>query len=393
MMKPNFLVIVSDDLGFSDLSAYGSEIDTPNLDKIAQEDAHIAGLGGMAERMNRFPEIFKDSPGYEGYLNFRVAALPEIMQDNGYFAVMSGKWYLGLEKELSPSARGFTKVLTTLPGAGIIIIMDCNFITRTKNHAPSWTALDFGWSTINLSTELPTFLRTFTRPIGPSGSQIARSGRERHCACGRRASYSPYIGHDKVGRAPRRGAAQIKPCMEIFAAMIDLVDVNVGRIRDYLESTGEWNDTFVVFMSDNGAEGQLLEAIPILAGATLEDVIKKYYDNSLEDLGNHNSVVWYGPQCASAATAPNRGAKPYTTEGGIRCPCIVRYPTGTDLQPGSIANTFTTVMYILPKVLDLSGLNTLGNNFEAETSPRSKANRGETSWSHLMRTRLICTIQ
>ncbi|KAJ5981255.1 realted to arylsulfatase [Penicillium canescens] len=145
--------------------------------------------------------------------------------------------------------------------------------------------------------------------------------------------------------------------MEIFAAMVDLVDVTVGRTRDYLASTGEWNDTFVLFMSDNGAEGQLLAAIPILAGATLEDVIKKYCDNSLEDLGNHNSVVWYGPQWASAATAPNRGAKSYTTEDG------------------SITNTLTTVMDILPKALDLPGLNTLGTNFEAETLHRSKANQ------------------
>ncbi|KAJ6097358.1 realted to arylsulfatase [Penicillium canescens] len=110
--------------------------------------------------------------------------------------------------------------------------------------------------------------------------------------------------------------------------MVELVDVTVGRTRDYLASTGEWNDTFVLFMSDNGAEGQLLEAIPILAGATLEDVIKKYCDNSLEDLGNHNSVVWYGPQWASAATAPNRGAKSCTTEDGIRWPCM------SDIRPG-----------------------------------------------------------
>lgn len=114
--RPNFLIIVADDLGFSDTSPYGGEIDTPNLQKLAEEgvrmtgfhtaascsptrsmllsgtDAHIAGLGAMAERMGRFPEIFQDKPGYEGYLNYRVAALPEILQDNGYHTVMSGKW-------------------------------------------------------------------------------------------------------------------------------------------------------------------------------------------------------------------------------------------------------------------------------------------------------------
>lgn len=116
--RPNFLIIVADDLGFSDTSPYGCEIETPNLERLASEgirmtgfhtaascsptrsmllsgtDAHIAGLGCMAERMKRYPEVFQDRPGYEGYLNYRVAALPEIMQDNGYFTLMSGKWYV-----------------------------------------------------------------------------------------------------------------------------------------------------------------------------------------------------------------------------------------------------------------------------------------------------------
>lgn len=113
--RPNFLVIIADDLGFSDTGPFGSEIKTPAIDRIAKEgvrltnfhtasacsptrsmlfsgtDNHIAGLGQMAEHMgNR--DLFKGKPGYEGYLNFRVAALPEILQDSGYFTLISGKW-------------------------------------------------------------------------------------------------------------------------------------------------------------------------------------------------------------------------------------------------------------------------------------------------------------
>ena len=114
--KPNFLVVVADDLGFSDTQPYGSEIKTPNLQWLADEgvrmtdfhtaptcsptramllsgtDNHIAGLGAMWEQMRSYPEIFKNRRGYEGYLNFDVAALPEVLSDAGYLTVMSGKW-------------------------------------------------------------------------------------------------------------------------------------------------------------------------------------------------------------------------------------------------------------------------------------------------------------
>ena len=114
--RPNFLIVVADDLGFSDIAPFGGEINTPVLERLAKEgirmtnfhtasacsptrsmlfsgtDNHIAGLGQMAESMANHREYFDDKPGYEGYLNWRVAALSEILQDNGYFTVMSGKW-------------------------------------------------------------------------------------------------------------------------------------------------------------------------------------------------------------------------------------------------------------------------------------------------------------
>lgn len=148
--RPNFLVIVADDLGFSDVGCFGGEIRTPNIDALAAHNAglrftdfhaaaacsptramimtgtdhHIAGLGNLIEwtnksgqnkggRFDTAPQ--RGMPGYEGYLNERVVTLPEILRDAGYETLMSGKWHLGLTPERSPKARGFERSLAHLP--------------------------------------------------------------------------------------------------------------------------------------------------------------------------------------------------------------------------------------------------------------------------------------
>ena len=136
--RPNFLVILADDLGFSDIGAFGGEINTPNLDALANNglrltdfhtaptcsptrsmlltgtDHHIAGIGTMAEALT--PDLI-GKPGYEGHLNDRVVALPELLREAGYQTLMSGKWHLGLTAELAPHARGFERSFSLLPGA------------------------------------------------------------------------------------------------------------------------------------------------------------------------------------------------------------------------------------------------------------------------------------
>ncbi|OOG00584.1 hypothetical protein ASPCADRAFT_158764 [Aspergillus carbonarius ITEM 5010] len=447
--RPNFLVIVADDLGFSDTSPFGGEIDTPNLHRLAMEglrmtdfhtaascsptramllsgtDAHIAGLGVMAERRSRFPHVFDGKSGYEGYLNYKVAALPEILQDNGYFTCMSGKWHLGLTEDVAPCSRGFTKVFTTLPGAGNHFNHEPQLYDTTEKPRVIFKGNEGLWMRdnqfINGATDLPKDFyssnsftdnllsilhnRTheqkeqpffsylpFTAPHWPLQAPSSTIKKYRGlyddgplALRARRlqsliktglvpADVDPApiitLGTTPWSSLPLSEQQKSSRAMEIYAAMVDLLDVNIGRVRSYLESTGEWDNTFVVFMSDNGAEGQLLEAIPILAGATLGDVIEKYYDNSLENLGNHNSFIWYGPQWASAATAPCRATKSFTTEGGIRCPCIVRYPPLMNMKPGSITNTFTTVMDLLPTMLDLAGIEHPGAMFRGrEVAP------------------------
>ncbi|KAH8649357.1 arylsulfatase [Xylariales sp. PMI_506] len=456
--KPNFLIVVADDLGFSDTGPYGSEIPTPTLDRLASEgitmtsfhtasacsptrsmllsgtDNHIAGLGQMAEFMRRV-KAFQGKPGYEGYLNFRVAALPEILQDNGYFTLMSGKWHLGLSKEHSPHARGFDKAFVFLAGAqnhynnepqleekgfrspvvdgSGLWMRDDQFIDRAKD-VPE----DF-YSTKSYVDKLLEDLKgrdaeqiekpffaylAFTAPHWPL--QAPREVIDKYKGI---YDKGPYALRDKrleglikrglvpagVEAAPLMGEgtkdwpemtaderAHSARRMETYAAMVDLLDQHLGRVVAHLENTGELDNTFVLFMSDNGAEGKLLEAMPVMAGAQLGEVVRRYYDNSLENIGNADSFVWYGPRWATAATAPSRGYKMQITEGGIRCPCIVRYPplARSSNSSGSgggttVTHDFTTVMDILPTVLELAGVAHPGTSFRGRevVAPRGRS--------------------
>jgi arylsulfatase A-like enzyme len=139
--------------------------------------------------------------------------------------------------------------------------------------------------------------------------------------------------------------------MEVYAAMVDRMDWNVGRVVDYLRGTGELDKTVIVFLSDNGAEGAIVEAFPVF-GPLVRDFVRHHCDNSLKNIGRGNSFVWYGPRWAQAATAPSRLYKAFTSEGGIRVPAFVAYPKFA--RQHGISSVFTTVMDIMPTFLELA---------------------------------------
>jgi arylsulfatase A-like enzyme len=359
---------------------------------------------------------WKKRPGYEGYLNDRVAALPELLQDAGYFTAMSGKWHLGLTQDRTPHARGFDRSFALLPGgANHYAYEPCHpdgrpvfshwasLYAEGQNLVDSKTFPKDYYSSDYYATRLIEFLKEqktddkradapffaflpFTAPHWPlqappeivkkydgvydRGPDALREMRlqsqiklgllspdvEPHPVVAETREWSEMHADEKKWSAKT---------MEVFAAMVDRMDWNIGRVVEYLEESGEKDNTFILFMSDNGAEGAIIEAIP-MTGDVIKQSIHKHYNNDLENLGNGDSFVWYGPRWAQASTAPSAMHKGYVTEGGIRCPAIIHYPAVFGDQKDKITNAFTTVMDILPTILDLAGVPQPGSKFRGK---------------------------
>jgi len=446
--RPNFLVIVADDLGFSDLSCFGGEIRTPNLDKLAHNglrftdfhaaaacspsramlmtgtDHHIAGLGNLIEWTNRSDQNApsegeakywstapqRGMPGYEGYLNEKVVALPELLRDAGYVTMMAGKWHLGLTPERFPSQRGFEKSFAHLPACSnhygyepqlegqdqIPGFMTMSFIALHSEDDKYVKELPKPWYSSNgygdkmlgylkerkeKHDERPFFAYyPFTAPHWPlqapdeyiahykgvydEGPDVLREKRLQRMKelglCAEDVEPHPVVADEVKTWAAMTSEEKAKSskAMEVFAAMVECIDHNVGKVVDYLEETGELDNTFVCFMSDNGAEGAAYEAYPIVQGSMIQH-LQRYYDNRLENLGRGNSFIWYGPRWAQAATAPSRLYKAFTTEGGVRVPFLAKFPTGfggEEKKKGGITSAFSTVMDLAPTILEMAGV-------------------------------------
>ena len=439
--RPNFLIIVADDLGFSDVGCYGGEIHTPNIDSLASSnegslrftsfhvaaacaptramimtgtDPHLTGLGQLPEFVRHSP-AHQGKPGHEGYLNDRVVALPELLRDGGYHTVMAGKWHLGLKPQYSPKARGFQKSFALLPGCANHYGFEPQYENIVKEPPDFFhtavTALHIEgseyvsklpkgfYSSDQYASKMIEYLKErsddekkkpffcylpFSAPHWPlqapkknmdryrgiydNGPEALRLKRlERLKSLG--LVDKNVVPHDFVS-APKEPAewskmspdeqAKSARSMEAYAGMVDRMDENIGRVLDYLKSTGEYDDTYIFFMSDNGAEGASYEA----ADAIREDIIEhihKYYDNSLENIGRYNSFVWYGNRWAQAATAPSRLYKQFSTQGGCRVPLVLK-PAATSSNSrsenhlGQITDAFCTGMDIVPTLLEYAGL-------------------------------------
>ena len=410
--RPNILLILADDAGFSDFSCYGGEIPTPHIDNLAKEglqltdfhvapncaptraallsgmDNHLAGLGTMYEVI---AENQKGKPGYEGFLNFDVVSIAEVLQQSGYSTYMTGKWHLGAKKEETrPHARGFDRTFSMLaggashwadntpliPGKASPYSVNGQLITDLPKDfysSKNYTDSIISYIEADAKSKKPFFAYlSFTAPHNPlhAPKEYIEKYRGKYDngwvdLAQRRLKrmkelnlvpndqeLSPYpewltqwddLSDDQKASRSRD--------MEVYAAMIDYMDMSIGRVVEHLKKTGEFDNTMIVFISDNGASKTTIMDYAALGGEVESHL--KSFDNSNENKGQTNSATDIGPAWAWAANSPFRLTKGYPTEGGMRVPCVIKAPKSLQIASGHLGG-FTYVSDLMPTFLELA---------------------------------------
>ena len=419
--RPNILLIMADDLGYTDIGAFGSEIRTPNIDTLARSgltmtnfyaaptcsparammltgmDNHLTGFGTMAEHLavNQ-----RGEPGFEGYLSEDVVTVATLLGDAGYHTYMAGKWHIGAAPGTRPHERGFEESFALMQG-GASHFSDKK---RMLNAYPRTIYLDNGeevetlpedfYSSAfytdriienienNREDDAPFFAwLAFSAPHWPlqvpdehldlyegaydEGYDVMR---QRRLEAAQEVGLVPAdIG--EVPRLPRvtpwedlTGEEQrySSRVMEIYAAMVERLDFNVGRLIQYLRDTGQYENTMIIVMSDNGAEGN--DRMQLLDNATW---VPANHDLGYENIGRRNSYSFPGPGWGQASSAPLRLFKAYLTEGGLRVPMIVVYD-GIEASTG-YNTALATIQDLAPTFLELAQTEHPGTSYEGRT--------------------------
>ena len=392
--RPNILFILADDLGYTDLGAFGGEISTPNLDTLAFEGVRLTNFHSApycaATRASLMSGTTTREAGviiHNDILRPNVATMPERLGAAGYHTYISGKWNLGITVEESAHARGFE--LSFALGPPVDNHLAHSNFPPVSEFAPGGAWLENGvsvalpedWYSTDLFTDklmeqissnledgAPWFgYLALTAPHWPlqapedwidryagrydEGYDAYREARvARATELGVLPEGLALDGYQ--GRAPAwndlgdEQQAKLARAMEIYAAMVENLDWNIGRLAAFLEESGELDDTVIIFSSDNGAAGSDDTFVP-------PEMPRTDNDNSLANMGRQWSFTAYDRGWAEAATAPFREVKTSMYAGGTQVPTFVRHPDVAD--KGGFERTYLTVMDLLPTFLHIAG--------------------------------------
>lgn len=445
--RSNVLVILADDLGYSDLGAFGSEIRTPHLDALAGEgqiltnlhvtqlcsttraelltgaDHHLVGIGSLVDLKMPYQD---DKPGYEGQFNDRARTLAQLLRDRGYRTLMAGKWHLGtpgpelwgFERSFAlDGLLGYANNFGATPGlensADPVYFEDGaaaslpsgkfntdhyvdKLIEYIDGGRPGGGRKPFfaylAVQTPHWPLQAPDVYLERYRGVYDVGYEAIRDARiERQKQLGIiAADFEPNVG--SAAGTPGYGVpgpllhrpwslllpaeqAQEARTMEVFAGMVENLDDNVGRLLAHLKRIGEYDNTLVVFLSDNGADGN---GYPIPPSGHL--------DNALANYGRQGSFLYRSVGWGTAGAAPFRQFKGFTGEGGISSPTLVKLPHGIG-APGPV-HALSSVLDLAPTILELAGIGDPGARYQGrEVAPLEGRSllpllRGEVAQAH-----------
>jgi arylsulfatase A-like enzyme len=409
--RPNIVLIVLDDAAYSDIGVYGGEVDTPNIDRLVKNgmqftqfhvtpncsstraslltgmDHHRTGLGthGVTADNQR------GKPGYEGYLNRRVATLPKVLQSAGYHTMMAGKWHLGSrDPETWPAARGFDDSFALLNGgashwednAPLFPSKPSQYVENAKpiKQLPKgfyssdyYTDKMIHFINHREDTDQPFFaFVSYTAPHNPlhAPKESIEKYKDKYVdgwdALQRRrlknlksrgliaSSVKPQPrpewipSWDSLDESAKQTAARD---MAIYAGMVDRLDQNVGRLIARLKAIGQYENSLILVMSDNGPSKTTIADYLELDGAGADFV--KQFNNKLDNRGLPGSSVDLGPGWAYGLAAPFRLMKGYQSQGRVLSPLIVKLPAGWKKQGGFVTAP-VHVMDIMPTLLDVA---------------------------------------
>ena len=368
--RPNIVVILCDDMGFSDIGCYGSEIDTPNLDRLAANGVRFTDFHNNAKCSETRASLLTGL-WHQQSSNLKLpghVTIAEVLRSAGYATLMSGKWHLAG----TPPNRGFDRYFGFLSGA-------INFFTgrdwetgnnlmrlgKDEYHVPqgfystdAFTDYAIEFVSESLEGKQPFFLYLAHNaphfPLHAPPEDIAKyAGRyqvgwdvirrqrhERLKQLGIIDETWPLSQRDpKVESWQELTAEQIdflEPMMAVYAAMVDRLDQNIGRLVDYLRSRGALDNTLIVFLSDNGACPYQRMRSPGVGPGPAE------------------SDIGYDARWANMCNTPLRQYKQYAHEGGTSTPMIVHWPTMIE-SPGRMSRFPSHLVDLLPTFVEVAG--------------------------------------
>ena len=418
--RPNIVVMLADDWGYSDVGAFGSEIQTPHLNQLAQSgtrfsnfhvsascsptrsmlltgvDNHLNGVGNMRETI---PQSHVGRAGYLSVLNQRVVTLASLLQDQGYRTYAAGKWHVGKEPHNLPPARGFDRSLVmgdsgsdnwetgklyldltdkvywydngreaqmpkTFYSSEFYVSKTLEYL-KTDAHSDKPFFAYLAFQANHIPVQAPQeFIDKYKGRYNAGWDVLRQERRNKAIELGLVPPNTPmaalpatHVAWDSL--SPQDKAYQARR-MEVYAAMAEAMDFHIGRLIAHLKQTGEYDNTVFVFLSDNGAEAS--DPYALAVGRWWLD---RHYNRDIDRLGSPGAYSIIGPNWARAATAPLNTYKFFAGEGGIRVPLIISGIPSPNKQ--SIQNSLTHVTDIVPTLLDLAGVQHPGTSYKGQT--------------------------